>query len=167
MHCAMLDCKFEHFKKSFFFGYHQPVENIIINHLKIPEFPSPKVLCAIFFFGLAVHEMLLKVYSDENEDDDKQRTRFIKTINYSLWLSLLKYSLLLETCIIFICIRSKDPNFNFRFPHLGIRVRVYCNTLLINPYLSLKANILDGPSDETGKPEVVWHYKSPYHAQRP
>ena len=110
--------------------------------------------------------MLVKVYSDENEDDDKQRTRFIKIINFSLWLSLLKYSLLLETCIIFICIRSKDPNFNFRFPHLGIRVRIYCNTLLINPYLSLKANKLDGPSDETGKPEVVWHYKSPYHKRR-
>ena len=65
-----------------------------------------------YFFGLAVHEMLLKVYSDENEDDEKQRTRFIKTINYSLWLSLLKNSLLLKRCIIFICIRSKDPKYH-------------------------------------------------------
>ena len=52
----MLDCKFEHFKKSFvyfpffFFCYYQPVEKIIINHLKIPEFPSPKgAMCNIFF----------------------------------------------------------------------------------------------------------------------
>ena len=55
----------------------------------------------------------------------------------------------------------RSITFNLRFPHLGIQVRIYCYKLLINPYLSLKANKLDGPSDETGKPEVVWHYKSP------